>query len=51
MSYKKPQIVAKSAVMMSYAAGCPAKEKGYSAIVKNGVKIYNGCAKCELSGR
>lgn len=51
MSYKKPQIVAKSAVKMSYAAGCPLKAKGSSYHTVNGVKIYTGCSKCELSGR
>lgn len=49
MSYKKPQIVAKSAVKMSYAAGCPAK-------VYMGGPIWPGkrapsCIRCEISGR
>lgn len=43
MSYKKPQIVAKSAVKMSYAAGCPAK--AYSPARKDG-----NCRQCEISG-
>ena len=46
MSYKKPQIVAKSAAKMSYAAGCPLNKK-------SGTKIRGvdrGCAQCERSG-
>lgn len=46
MSYKKPQIVAKSAVKMSYAAGCPINKR-------SGTKIRGvdrGCAQCERSG-
>ena len=31
MSYKKPQIVAKSAAKLSYAAGCPVKTEACSA--------------------
>lgn len=51
MSYKKPQVVAKSAAAKSYAAGCPAKDRGYQYTMKNGVKIYTRCAQCEISGR
>lgn len=46
MSYKKPQIVAKSAAKKSYVAGCPAKDKG--SVRVGGV--YVKCAKCEISG-
>lgn len=46
MSYKKPQIVAKSAAKKSYVAGCPAKQKAH---IRQGGKDIN-CEKCELSG-
>lgn len=46
MSYKKPQIVAKSAAKQSYAAGCPVNKR--SGIRTGGVD--RGCANCERSG-
>ena len=51
MNYKKPQVVAKSATKQSYVAGCPAKEEKGAYRTVNGVKIYNSCSKCEVSGR
>ena len=51
MSYKKPQIVAKSAARCSYVAGCPAKDATTGKYTKNGVTYSHNCAKCEISGR
>lgn len=47
MSYKKPQIVAKSAVKMSYAAGCPVNK--HAGVLVGGKSV--GCAKCERAGK
>ena len=47
MAYKKPEIVAKSAVQRSYVAGCPTfkpQAGGYKG------SNNSGCKKCEMSG-
>lgn len=38
--YQKAQMIAKNLPTGSYAAGCPAKDRGYSA-------LPNICLKCE----
>ena len=42
MSYKKPQIVAKSAAKQSYVAGCPSR---------TGHSCHGNCRECEISGK
>ena len=47
MTYKKPEIVAKSQVQKSYVAGCPVNKAapgGYKG------SRNSGCKKCEMSG-
>ena len=47
MTYKKPEIVAKSSVQKSYVAGCPTNKAapgGYKG------SRNSGCKKCEMSG-
>lgn len=50
MAYKKPEIVAKSAIQRSYVAGCPANKPTHTRKLINGRMIDNGCARCEMSG-
>jgi len=47
MNYKKPQIVAKSALKQGYAAGCPVNK--HTGVSVGGKSV--GCAKCERSGK
>ncbi len=35
MSYKKPQVIAKNQPTGTYAAGCPAKDAGFSQYCHN----------------
>ena len=50
MTYRKPEIVAKSEVRKSYVAGCPANKPTHTWKLINGRRIDNGCARCEMSG-
>lgn len=47
MSYKKPQVVAKSATKQSYVAGCPAKE-GLKRGNPHDIRVR--CMRCEVAG-
>ena len=50
MTYKKPEIVAKSEARKSYVAGCPANKPTHTWKLITGRRIDNGCARCEMSG-
>lgn len=43
MAYTKPQVIAQNASTGSYAAGCPAKDRG----IDGGVSNPTGCTNCE----
>lgn len=43
MAYTKPQVIAQNASSGSYAAGCPARDRGYDANCTN----PTGCTNCE----
>ena len=45
MAYTKPQVIAQNASTGSYAAGCPAKDRGTD--VGTGGSLANGCTNCE----
>lgn len=44
MAYTKPQIIAQNNAAGSYAAGCPAKDRGYDS---NCGSTASGCTNCE----
>ena len=44
MAYTKPQVIAQNASSGSYAAGCPAKDRGADADFGGGP---TGCTNCE----
>lgn len=44
MAYTKPQVIAQNASSGSYAAGCPAKDRGYDYDCNS---TATGCANCE----
>ncbi len=41
MAYTKPQVIAQNASAGSYAAGCPAKDRGFD------YGTTTGCTNCE----
>lgn len=43
MAYTKPQVIAQNASTGSYAAGCPAKDRGNDY----GGSLQTGCTNCE----
>ena len=45
MAYTKPAIVAQNSAAGSYAAGCPAKDRGTD--LNTGTSIATGCTNCE----
>ena len=45
MAYTKPQVIAQNASSGSYAAGCPAKDRGPD--FNTGTSIATGCTNCE----
>ena len=45
MAYTKPQVIAQNASSGSYAAGCPAKDRGYDS--GTGLPSATGCTNCE----
>ena len=45
MAYTKPQVIAQNASSGSYAAGCPAKDRGHDS--NNGTSMATGCTNCE----
>ena len=45
MTYTKPQVIAQNASTGSYAAGCPAKDRGND--VNTGLSSATGCTNCE----
>ena len=45
MAYTKPQVIAQNASTGSYAAGCPAKDRGSDS--GTGTSAANGCSNCE----
>ena len=44
MAYTKPQVIAQNASTGSYAAGCPAKDRGHDY---NCGSSTSGCTNCE----
>lgn len=50
MNYKKPEVVARSAVRHSYVAGCPANKPTHTWKTVRGQRIDFGCERCEMSG-
>lgn len=45
MAYTKPQVIAQNASSGSYAAGCPAKDRGSDKFT--GSPYATGCTNCE----
>ena len=45
MAYTKPQVIAQNASSGSYAAGCPAKDRGND--VNTEFSSASGCTNCE----
>ena len=45
MAYTKPQVIAQNASSGSYAAGCPAKDRGVD--FNTGGANPTGCTNCE----
>ena len=45
MAYTKPQVIAQNASTGSYAAGCPAKDRGNDT--HTGTSSATGCTNCE----